>query len=918
MKIVDFDHEILTILKSGSKEEIGQALTALSRLKDPKYNELLKDIMNSADPVLAVMAAYALGEAGDKAGFAFLEGILRKNPTMFVPIEKLPDPETLQEILKICDDLNATFDFYNSSHFIEAKNKMLRMLDIYGKQDVMTGVGYFDDLLSFSFKKTKGMLLDALAICEIHLGNVARALSYSMEAIGIAEEVEDPQLSKIAYADLGYIHMSIGNYYSALDLLHKSLEIDDGSHDPWRKKNRILSNLSHLYYQVGMYDKALEYGQEALQLSEKENDLSGMARCLNALGVIFSSINELQDAEQCFRDALHLAADKLHDSSLQGIILNNLAYIHFSGSSEIGKAKEYLTNALTLAIQVSNKATEGNVRSSMAMLAMEEGEIDNARFQAEAALRIYREIHSPAGQSEAQFLLGSIEDFFNDDTIAAYEYYKEAIKLTENMRENLLLDDFKISFAVNHFVFYQQMVSLCIRMGKTGEAFEYVERAKSRAFVDMLSSTSNVINAKELPPEQLEQIAHLKGRLNVLRKQISASYADVNKDSSDIRREDINAELIDLEGAYLRTFDELKRQDPEYLSLVAVEVTDIASLQSKLNEKTVLLELYQVQDELFIIVIQHNKPPFPMRITLDIENESDKLFSLFMTLSNGCSIDTRSHEYIGQVRKPLSHFYELLISPVQEFIKGAEHLIIVPHNFWHYLPFQALFDSKGEECLIDKYSLSYAPSSTALTLCSQRKSQYETALLLANPSGDLPYAEEEAERIQLKFGNKGILFKREQAAVARLSEYREADIIHFACHGYFRGDEPLFSHLILADADNETSPFFLPDIFNLRLKASLVTLSACETGLNQFTAGDELIGISRAFFYAGTSALLTSLWAINDKSTAMLMDRFYEGLLNRNESKAGSLRSAILELKAMPEYSHPYFWASFFLSGDWR
>jgi CHAT domain-containing protein/Tfp pilus assembly protein PilF len=862
------------------------------------------------------MAAYAIGESGEQEGFQFLEKIFKAQSGLSSFFNMAMDQKHAAEFLKLPDTLNSAFDLYNSSYYADAKEKFLKIMQLYSCEIPRMNVPHFDDLVQYVAYKTRGLLLDGLAVCEFNLGNIDEALRYSMEAVTIAEEVRDPQLLKIAYADLGHFHIALGNYYSALELFHKSLEIDDTSNDPWRKRNRILSNLSHLYYQIGHYDNALEYGQEALELSERENDLNGKARCLNALGVIFSSVDEYEDAEECLQEALRLTTDELNNNALQSLILNNIACV-YSMKSDTEKARECLSKALDLAVQIKDKSAEGNIRLSLAMLELDKGNIDNAWLQSQAALEIFKEIYSPSGESDARYLLGSIDDIFNDNLLAAYEHYKEAIRLSETMRENLMLDDFKISFGGNHVTLYQQMVSLCIRLGKAEEAFEYIERSKSRAFVDMLSSTSNSISAKELPQEKLDEIATLKGRLDFLRRQISTAYSDVNKEASDVRQEDIAAEIIDLERAYLRTFEDIKMKDPEWISLVSVEVANIKAVQRRLNETTALLEFYQSGDDIIVLVIRNNKPPSVVKVPVDIEVESDRLSNLFMSLSGRCGVGTRSHEFIKEIKKPLSYFYDLLISPLQKLIEDAKHLIIIPHHFWHYLPFHALYDNDAKQYIIDKFSISYAPSATALCLCfKESEKTYSSAVIFANPSGDLSFAEDEGKAIYTKF-DKANLVIREKATIDKLSETGDTDVVHLACHGYFREDAPLFSHIVLADEEGKASPFFMPDIFNLRLNASLVTLSACETGLSQFTAGDELIGIARAFFYAGTPSLLSSLWTVNDRSTALLMDKFYDKLVNNGE-KAAALRFAMQKLKAMPEYSHPYFWAPFFLSGDWR
>ena len=378
-------------------------------------------------------------------------------------------------------------------------------------------------------------------------------------------------------------------------------------------------------------------------------------------------------------------------------------------------------------------------------------------------------------------------------------------------------------------------------------------------------------------------------------------------------------EITELERIYKKTYEELKMKDPQWASLSSVDVTELNTVQNILDKDTLFLEFYQTYNEVIALSIRKDKPPTVFRLPVDIEKESERLYGLFSAMSEGVGIDTRSHDFIKYIKQPLSHFYNLLISPLITELNGINHVIISPHFFWHYLPFHALYDNEAKQYLIDKFSISYAPSASVLNFCMKKHPNlYNNALILANPTKDLPFAEEEAEKVKTKFDNNSNLFKGLDASLDKLSTHNQSDIIHLACHGYFRGDDPLFSHVILSDAEGNGTPCFLPDIFNLKLKTALVTLSACETGLSQFTTGDELIGMSRAFFYAGTSSLLSSLWTVNDKSTSLLMDRFYNSLVNEGNSKVMALKSAMQELKAMPEYSHPYFWAPFFLSGDWR
>jgi CHAT domain-containing protein/Tfp pilus assembly protein PilF len=923
---MDNEGDILRTLKYGSKEEKGRALINLSRLKDPASIETLNAIKDSGDPYLSVMAAYALGETGDKKGFQFLENLFRGASEILARSGKSIDLKILEEVLKLPDDINSALDLYNSSYFAESKEKLLKILEIYSSTPPKMNVPHFDDLIVLSMKKTKGLLLDAVAVTELYLGNVDSALQYSLEAITLAQEVGDPQLLKIALADLGYIHMFLGNYYRALELLHESLDIDKDSHDPWRKRNRILSKLSQLYYLVSQYERSMEYIQEALELSEKEKDLNGKARCLNAKGVLLCSLSEFKDAEESLLSALSLSVNELNDKTLQGLILTNLSYVHYS-LSNLDKAREYLENALDLSIQMSDKSNEGTIMINMAFLELETGDdVDKAREYAETALDIGIQTYNLSGQADAGYVLGSIEDYWYENPEDAYKHYKESISISETLRKNLILDDFKISFAENYISSYQQITSLCIQTGKIEEAFEYIEKSKSRTLVDMLCNAVNEISSKKVSNEILEEISMLKGKLDILRKKLNSAHSHLSNktiDLNDSRKSQINTDILEeitsLENSYKKTYEELKIKDPEWVSLMSVDVAGLKTVQSMLDKDTLLLEFYQINNEIIILSVRKDKSPAVHRIPIDIEKDSERLYNLFLALSQGKGLDSRSHDYIKYIKQPLSYFYDLLISPVLEESSDVNHLIIVPHFFWHYLPFHALYDRESKEHLIDKFSISYAPSATTLYYCLNKKSNgYESALILANPSNDLPFAEEEAEKVSNRFNDNVNHFNGREASFDKISDYSESDIIHLASHGYFRGDEPLFSYLIFAGEHAGESYLYLPDLFNLRLKTSLVTLSGCETGLSQFTSGDELIGMSRAFFYAGTPSLLASHWTVNDKSTALLMDKFYEGIVTRGMSKAEALKFAVQKLKAYPEYNHPYFWAPFFLSGDWR
>jgi len=244
-------------------------------------------------------------------------------------------------------------------------------------------------------------------------------------------------------------------------------------------------------------------------------------------------------------------------------------------------------------------------------------------------------------------------------------------------------------------------------------------------------------------------------------------------------------------------------------------------------------------------------------------------------------------------------------------------LIIVPHGPLHYLPLHALHD--GQSFLLEHHAISYLPGASLLRYCTEARPTASSALALGHSFGGvLPNAPREAETIAAILDSQIVL--EDAATLARLREMApDCHILHVAAHGDFRPDNPLFSGLALADGWLTTL-----DIFNLPLQASLVTLSACQTGRNVVGGGDELLGLMRAFLCAGAASLVLSLWRVEDCSTAQIMETFYTKLA-AGETKGTALRHAQLEFirgqsdgenTANNLYTDPYFWAPFFLVGD--
>lgn len=268
--------------------------------------------------------------------------------------------------------------------------------------------------------------------------------------------------------------------------------------------------------------------------------------------------------------------------------------------------------------------------------------------------------------------------------------------------------------------------------------------------------------------------------------------------------------------------------------------------------------------------------------------------------------------------KTAEDLYKLLIDPIIKDLK-AKSVIFVPHGVLHKVPFAALRD--GDKYLCDDYAISVIPASSVIQyIVNKRKVEQKRFLAFANPLTDyMPLAFTEVEVWDIsKLFTRNEVYVRERATegTAR-TKALDFDVIHFACHGEFNDRQPMQSGLLLAKDQENDGYLQVHEIFGLNLgKANLVTLSACETALGKIQGGDDMVGLSRGFIYAGTPSILATLWKVDDKSTALFMEKFYANW-QEGMSKPEALRQAQTSIRNMSAYEHPYYWAPFVMIGDW-
>lgn len=514
----------------------------------------------------------------------------------------------------------------------------------------------------------------------------------------------------------------------------------------------------------------------------------------------------------------------------------------------------------------------------------------------------------------------------------AIPYLEMAIQLVESARALLQAQGYRQSYFEGRLDAYAMMIEACVGAGKGEEAFDYSERARSRGFLDVLGSKVQLSKSRSGLIEEertlQEHIASIK---------ISLS----GQGEWETKRPDLQNALAEAEKAYSDFLGKVRKQDKEQASLMTVEPLKLKQVQELLDPDTTLIEYFVTERNTYVWLVEKEKSKC-VRVDLPRAQINDQVKALHNAIS---ALGQR--EKFDQISASL---YNQLIEPLLPYMTGKE-LIIVPHDTLHYLPFHALLSPNGHY-LVEDYPVYYLSSASLIQFTKEKRAQRgELSSILAksgkvlafgnpdlgDPSMDLKFAELEAREVGNSSPKSTVLLRGEATEEKSKSLSPEYDVVHFATHSELNEEDPTATAILLVRDEKEDGRLQVREIFGMDLKANMVVLSACETGLGKLSRGDELVGLTRAFNYAGTPSVVASLWKVDDSSTTVLMGSFYRNL--KTMSKVEALRQAQLELirgqtrsdslkgqrsvmkkPEVPEgkFSHPYFWAPFILVGEAR
>ncbi|MEU6593679.1 CHAT domain-containing protein [Streptomyces sp. NPDC046881] len=782
-------------------------------------------------------------------------------------------------------------------------------------------------------------MVSLLSQAEFARGHPASAVAWCDDALARldARGTNDRDDRAMILMHRGHDLLTLGRPQSALDDLKEAVRLSqDGADRMARTIEGATQGVLGLVYEfLGDVPAALEAGAKALRCARMLGHLRGEASQLLALGTLVGKLatgwlkTKLSPADTNLLGQVALEADPSMASeppgqSLEGIavaLLNRAARLCEEIHDEVQwtKAKLNLSNLLPdsedkveiLTEMVAHKETVGD-RLGKAVALANLGAAHSAlghRKQAVRALEGSLAISRPAGyfESAAQAARDLADLHQRQGEVRAAEVsYHEAVEMIEAARTQVPLDDrARVGFVRNKGRAYTSLVDLLVDRGAHNEALEMVQRAKSRALLE-LAGTSG-----------LQPTVTLRGH---------AADLLVEEDRCLVRlrgtpEPDAAATLAQLNAVY----DELSNFDPEYVAMRRGTPATVLELRNWLaaQQQPVLLVEYFLSGNWLTL--------FLLRAEWDDVRVS-RVPCTPEELSTGYEDFLRQVvHYRNAAGAGWTRLGQLLTAPLAQYLCPGDLVYLVPHRRLHSLPLHAL-PVESQPLIID-HPVAYAPASGLLPLASNPAKG--TGRLESCASFGVVF-EEEARQVAAVFGTKIIDPTSVQPdAVEELCTGK--DVCHFSCHGFFNAMYPMSSGLILQQ-DHDSSRAQLehrmapPDpgglltarqVMDMRLQSELVCVSACESASSEIGEGDELLGLARAFLHAGASSLVASLWAVDADSTRELMVAFYQHLQDQYArdgtiDKAGALRHAQLRLIDEVGVRSSFYWSPFVLIGDWR
>ena len=776
-------------------------------------------------------------------------------------------------------------------------------------------------------------------IFDLRLNRYAAAERYYAQAGEIYAKSGQGGLEAETLLERGRCQRLLGNFPAADGLYRQALARVDQAAGPDKLRTRmrvVLEQANNAWFQ-GRYQEAFDLRGQVEKNAVRENWPLEQVMVKNSGGLIWWTLGDNRRSLLELREALGRAEKLEVRQDEVATALNNIGLVQRESGDYPGalttldralaidrklgsrwamaydlrnQAQTRLkmgdpASAVPLLTEAGRMAGEIGDQVNLAKIYLARGDAESSLKNPTAAGESYRKALEAADAMlllevrwRALYGLARLQQGSGDSSGAVASYTK-AIETVEGLRAEIRLDQLKDGFLENKMDLYAGMVGLLVDLKRDDEAFAVAERSRARNLIDILGRQRLSLNGSA-DQELYDRQGRLKGEIQEQEALAAQAAKPQEKAMYAGALERLHADYQDL-------LLDIERQRPELLALVKVNPVTLAEIRGELEPGVVLLSYYQLPDRM---------------LCWRLERDRAKLFILpapAAELAASITSFLRMLQNLEPLEQASRELYDKLLAEPLEGLGEVKALGIIPNGSLHYLSFATLSD--GRDFLVDRQQLFYLPAASVLryTLSRRQAGKKLKVLAIGNPnlgdrSLDLPFAEREAGTLRWNYPDVTLL-TRERATESWVREHiSEFGIIHLASHGEFDPVNPLFSAIRLAPDQKSDGKLQADEIFGLKINADLVVLSACQTGLGDVRSGDDVVGMNRAFIFAGTHSLMSSLWRVSDVSTAILMKQFYREYARGD--KAASLRKAMLHVKN--RYPHPGYWGAFVLTGDYQ
>jgi CHAT domain-containing protein len=768
--------------------------------------------------------------------------------------------------------------------------------------------------------------LYAQGLTEFKQGKIEQAIAYLTKAAKIYHQVNNSFQEAVTLGNLGIFYRAKSDYTQALNYLHQTLQIMKKIKNLPGEVNSF-SQLGLTYRAIGNFQAAKNALEEQLKISKNAKNPQWIADSLANLALIHFDLQDYQTAETMMKEQLRIARE-INNPNIEETALSNLGMV-YETLGKFEEATNYYQQVLERRKQRNDTTGEGYLQGNLGLLYRARKQHRKAIPALEKYLQTARNTNDLRGQAVALNNLG-VTLYELNDFVKAESYLQEGMRIQESVRQGLN-DQNKISFLDTQRSTYRVLQLALVAQNKIKAALEISERGRARAFIDLLQKNQG---------NNVDSLNNLHNYINfekikAIAKQQQAWIVEYSliTPSSELfiwvinPQGEVNFRRIGLENVEGKTENLLEKLVIDNLELIVNNITRGDGNQKKLIPKK--------GDRVFLRKFKNRTKKNAYKVAdVDLQNQTAVLcnetwescqYPQILSFSEIYQVAANADVINGKLQK----LYDILIKPITNLLPddAQKKVIFIPHQELFSVPFPALQNPQGKY-LIENHTIVTAPSIQVLDLTHKQRQKTKQnpgsdILVIGNPImpkisygqnepprslSNLPNSEKEAKTIANLLNTQALIGSQAPKNTV-LNKMKNAKIIHLATHGLlgdYAGDGipgaiALTEELLTAS-----------EIFNLKLPAELVVLSACNTGQGKIT-GDGVMGLSRSFISAGVPSLVVSLWPVDDEMTSKLMTKFYQEML-QTKDKAQALRQAILT--TMQQKPEPYYWAAFTLVGE--